>query len=571
MNDEMPRRIEARRGFSVFYRGKTLLSLIDPIAQGERLAGSVSQKSRTLYFCPSPLYGYGLSKLLEGLHADSAVLCVEADEKLMALSLAAMEKAPRNHPQLRLIRTWDAAALCAFVRETWGSRTFRRIETVRLSGGWQLNAPCYDALAAALRRDIAIAWGNAMTLVKLGRLYIKNALRNLALIPGAPTLRDLSFGGRPVLVLGAGPSLDGVLEGLQSAFGEGLKDPLTRPFAIICVDTGLSALAARNIKPDLVAALESQHWNLRDFIGAGSWEVPVAMDLSALPATREVLGGRVFLFVTPWAPLRLFDRLKEAGLLPEALPPLGSVGLTAVALALRTSSGPVITGGIDFSFTQDRFHARNTPGHLEGLRRHNRLRGLITAAAFRPGVFTARSKSGEPVLCDPAMKNYRELFEQEFSREERLADITGTGLPLGIGTLSPEAAFTRLQDTRKTAAEGAPPAFAAGTREQAEERRRTLETLVRRERESLITLRDILTGKGSAPPEDLEKLLDAADYLWAHFPECAGTGGRRPPGTDISFLKRVRTEIDPFIGIFDHLLRDLSGNCYPRKGRYCGS
>jgi hypothetical protein len=570
MNDEIPRQLEARRGFSVFYRGKTLLSLIDPMAQGERLAGSVSPKSRTLYFCPSPLYGYGLSKFLEGLRADSAVLCVEADEKLMALSLSAMEKNLQNHPRLRFIRTRDAAALCAFVRKTWGGRTFRGIETVRFSGGWQLYPSCYEALDAALRRDIAVAWGNAMTLVKLGRRYIRNALRNLILLPGAPTLRDLSFGGRPVLVLGAGPSLDGVLGGLQSAFGERFKDPAARPFAVICVDTGLSALAARNIRPDLVVALESQHWNLRDFIGAGSWEVPVAMDLSALPATRDVLGGHSFLFVTPWAPLRLFDRLREAGLLPDTLPPLGSVGLTATALALRVSSGPVITGGIDFSFTQDRFHARNTPGHLEGLRRHNRLKGLVTAAAFRPGVFTARSKSGEPVLCDPAMKNYRELFEQEFSREERLADIAGTGLPLGIRTLSPEAAFARLQDAGKPAP---PPGFAAGngmSREGAEVRRRTLEALVLRERECLITLRDILTGKGSAPPEDPEKLLDDADYLWAHFPECAGAAGRRPPGTDISFLKRVRTEIDPFIGIFDLLLRELSGNYSPPKGPCCG-
>jgi hypothetical protein len=315
-----------------------------------------------------------------------------------------------------------------------------------------------------------------------------------------------------------------------------------------------------------VVALESQHWNLRDFIGAGSWEIPVAMDLSALPATRDVLGGHIFLFVTPWAPLRLFERLKEAGLLPGALPPLGSVGLTAVALALRLSSGPVITGGIDFSFSRDRYHARNTPGHLEGLRRHNRLAGLITAAAFRPGVFTTRSKSGEPVLSDPAMKNYRELFEQEFSREERLADITGPGLPLGAGTLSPEAAFTLLREAAPPGeASAMPAANAPETKAGLEERRQALTDLVHRERETLTTLRDILSGKDPASPEDLEKLLDNADYLWTHFPECAGAEGRRPPGTDISFLKRTRTEIDPFIGIFDLLLRELPGQAAPNR------
>ncbi|MDR2102549.1 MAG: DUF115 domain-containing protein [Treponema sp.] len=574
MNDEIPRQIEARRGFSIFYRGKNLLSLIDPIAQAERIAGSVPPKTRTLYFCPSPLFGYGLSKLLAALNADSAILCVETDEKLMALSLEAMEKSLLLHPRLRYIRTRNAAALCAFVRETWGSRRFRRLEIIRLSGGWQLDAPLYEALAAALRRDIATDWGNAMTLVKLGRRYIRNAFRNMALIPDTPTLGGLSFGGRPVLVLGAGPSLDGLLEGLLVNFGEKFKENAGRPFAVICVDTCLLALLSRNIKPDLVVALESQHWNLRDFIGAGSQNIPLAMDLSALPATREVL-GQVFLFVTPWTPLRIFERLRERELLPETLAPLGSVGLSAAALALRISSGPVIVGGIDFSFTLDRFHARNTPGHLHGLNHHNRLQPLITPAAFRPGVFSAQSKSGERVLSDPAMKNYRELFEQEFSREERLLDITGTGLPLGIKTLSQEAAFTLLQDAPAAigggipltaASEHSPKSEAEGN--SAKKRRRSLETLIRRERESLITLRNILTGKNPAiSPEETEKLLDGADYLWAHFPECAGAGGRHPPVTDISFLKRIRTEIDPFIGIFDRLLRELSAGPYRRTGK----
>ncbi|MDR3138852.1 MAG: DUF115 domain-containing protein [Treponema sp.] len=575
MNDEMPRQIEARRGFSIFYRGKNLLSLIDPIAQAERIAGSVFPKTRTLYFCPSPLFGYGLAKLLAGLNADSAVLCIETDEKLMSLSLEAMEESLLLHPRLRYIRTRDAAALCAFVRETWGSRSFRRLEIIRLSGGWQLDSPLYEALAAALRRDIATDWGNAMTLVKLGRRYIRNAFRNMALIPDTPTLGDLYLGSRPVLVLGAGPSLDGLLEGLLVAFGEKLKESAGRPFAVICADTCLLALLSRNIKPDLVVALESQHWNLRDFIGAGSQTIPLAMDLSALPATREVLGGQVFLFVTPWTPLRIFERLRERRLLPEALAPLGSVGLSAVALALRISSGPVIAGGIDFSFTLDRFHARNTPGHLNGLNRHDRFHPLINTTAFRPGVFRARSKSGERVLSDPVMKNYRELFEQEFSREERLSDITGTGLPLGIKTLSREAAFALLQDAPAAMAGDIPLATASehfpkarADRQPGEERRQALEGLIRRERESLIALRNSLTGESPLSPEETEKLLDGADYLWAHFPECAGAGGRHPPVTDISFLKRIRTEIDPFIGIFDLLLRELSaGPCRRRRGK----
>jgi hypothetical protein len=546
--DEKPRRLETCRGFSVSYRGKTLLSRIDPVGQAERLAGTAPVMNRTLYFCPSPLYGYGLPRLLNRISGDSAVLCVETDERLMALSLAVPEAPWDGNPRLRLVRTAGAAALCSFVRETWGSRRFRRVTVLRLSGGWQLDSQVYDDLAGALRRDIAVDWGNAMTMIKLGRCFIRNTIRNLPRIPRSRPLGSLRFGGVPVLVLGAGPSLDRVLDGLSAAFGD-LSETQTRPFRIICVDTALPSLKARNIRPDLAVVLESQHWNLRDFIGLGSWEIPAAMDLSALPATAEVL--RASLFATPWAPLRLFDRLEEAGFLPETFPPLGSVGLTAAALARHLGNGPVILGGLDFAFTDCAFHARATPGHRERLRGQTRLAGLINAdTAFRRGVVPAAACDGTPVRTDPAMKGYRDLFEREFAGESRFYSIAGPGLPLGVETLPLDKALALL---------GAGPPVKeeeADIPEGGSPRRGVLEAFMRREREELAELRDILTGAASVPEAQLEERLDNAGYLWAHFPECAGAEGRRPGAEDVCFLKRVRMEIEPFIGLWDRALAD---------------
>jgi hypothetical protein len=69
------------------------------------------------------------------------------------------------------------------------------------------------------------------------------------------------------------------------------------------------------------------------------------------------------------------------------------------------------------------------------------------------------------------------------------------------------------------------------------------------ERERLAALRAILTGE-TAAAEKLDGLLNECDYLWAHFPDCAGKGGWHPPASDTGFLKRVRVEIEPFL----HLL-----------------
>jgi hypothetical protein len=550
MPPETPRELPARRGFSVLYRGKTLLSRIDPVALAERTAGEIPVKDRTLYFCPSPLYGYGLDVLLKRLGHNSAVLCVEEDAQLFDLSLRAFgglpaERSGNGDRPLALVRAADPGALCAFVRRTWGERRFRRVETLRLTGGWQLAPRLYENLAAFLRRDMAVSWGNAMTLIKLGRLYTRNAIRNLALFPEHGGISDLDFGAAPMLVLGAGPSLDGVLRGLLDRFGGEAGNPQKRPFRIICADTCIPSLSAWGIRPDLAVILESQHWNLGDFVGGRGRGIPVAMDLSALPASGRVLGGPVFLFATPWTELRLFGRLETAGLFPSGLAPLGSVGLTAAAIALKTGSGPVLTGGIDFSFTLDSYHARSSPSHLSRLAGGNRFRSLLNAAAaFRKGAFACLAKNGLPVRSDPAMRGYRDLFEREFSGEKRLRDISGPGLPLGIKSLAMDEALEVL------AGGGGFPPFSPLIPKR-ESCREALRIFMRGEEDRLIRLRELLSGGASSTAEEPERLLDECDYLWAHFPECAGAGGRRPPAEDISFLKRVRAEIDPFLRLWD--------------------
>jgi len=559
--------------------GKTLLSGIDPVRRAERTADAIPVKDRTLYLCPSPLYGYGLDRLLERLAADapnSAVLCVEADSELFELACNSIAPSLAQNKNLRITNICEEAALCALVRESWGALKFRRLETVRLTGGWQLFPELYDSLCEALRREIAVDWGNAMTLAKLGRLYIRNALVNLSLVPRFPSIEKLSFGESPVLVLGAGPSLDETLDSLVR-FKESLRSPESRPFRIICVDTCLAALKDRNIIPDLAIILESQHWNLRDFTGCRDWNVKAAVDFSALPASARVLGGEGYLFMTPWTPLSIFDRLKEAGLLPSVIPPLGSVGLTAVEIARRISRGKIILSGIDFSFSLDKYHARATPGHRAKLKAHTRLRGLFNISSYAAS-FAAFSKYGNSVRTNHVMQNYRDLFEREFSPDTRLFDISGTGLPLGIKTLSLEEAlgilshgcaekfigedFTRRRGDaeRREKREENRIEEKRKKEEESEERRLLTEkvlTFYNSEIARLRELRDVLTGEAAADHGRLSALVDECDYLWGHFPDYSG--GRRPvlgeiaSGSDsaVSFLKRVRAEIDPMVKVME--------------------
>jgi hypothetical protein len=191
---------------------------------------------------------------------------------------------------------------------------------------------------------------------------------------------------------------------------------------------------------------------------------------------------------------------------------------------------------------------------MEQLRQQTRFRTILQGeAAFCAGSFTTLSKSGVLVRTNPAMKNYQELFKQEFAGESRIQDMAGPGLPLGLQTLALEDAFRVLQKGKppeQSRMGSSPRPVQTGTLH-------TAEAFIREERERLILLRDIMIGTIPVSPEKLEILLDECDYLWTHFPECAGAGGRRPSGEDISFLNRVRTEIDPLVRCFDIALQEL--------------
>ena len=239
--------------------------------------------------------------------------------------------------------------------------------------------------------------------------------------------------------------------------------------------------------------------------------------------------------------------LDKAKLLPPVQTPLGSVGLTAVEIAARLTSGPIIAGGIDFSFSVDAYHARSTPGHKTKLASLNRLRSPLNAhEAFRDGAFAAASKNGSAVRSDPAMRNYRQLFEEEFGSRRNVFELDSSGLRLGCGVLSLDEAVAML--SQKGVSSGACAAPADNHASSGD-----LIGFINSEKEKLLNLKKKLTGE-AGNSAGIDDLLDSLDYLWAHFPECAGTGGSRPSGADLSFLKRVRAEIDPFLKLCDFAL-----------------
>ncbi len=553
MTPEAPRPVPARRGFSLHYRNTQLLSKIDPLHQAERIVASLDSRPQNLYFCPSPLLGYGLEQLLARTHSSSAILCVESDPQLHKLSREALLPLLDANPSRIALAPPDITTpeeILAFLESIWPPRRFRRVISLKTNRGWSLDSARYTALEETVRTHIYQAWQNTITLLRLGQRYTSNLIRNLPLISVVPALSSTAVGTRDILALGAGPGLDALLDQLQAehpAFG----DPTKRHFSIFCVDTALRPLLERGIRPDAVLALEAQYWNLLDFIGTGT--LPLILDLASHYATWRVCtkdtppltAAPQALVSTQWAPLQLFTRLEGAGLLPSKIPPLGSVGLSLVQLALTLTRGRVIIAGLDFAFSADSFHAKGTSHGLMHESSTNRLTSLFRAErAFRQGVHHHPDKNGFPILSDPALEGYRNLFKSHFAHENRILDAGEKGLDLGIPRVSGHEAGAILFEEKNFYTDSFLCAQESGRPVRPKAAWDTIHSFILTEQRALEDLRDILTGQRALKQDELVAHIDALDYLWAHFAEYQGTRSSAELASDQSFLKRLRAGID---------------------------
>lgn len=543
-----PRLETTEGGLTVFF-GRYLYSPRDPRRRPRMIASSAVPEGRCLYMVTSPLLGYGLDTLLKRIPDDSHVIAVEVSPELFSLCRSRVEPGLLEHPRLSWVQLSDEAGLSE-VLDGLGLWRFRRIRRVELSGGSQLNADICSRLVSFAMDSLAAYWRNRHALRILGRHWVRHFYANLAnmsrcRLKPAPGLRI----GKIPVVVGAGPSLD---EGFDFVVSHRSR------LSVWASDTALGALLQRGIEPDIVCALETQAWNHLDFHDSHKGRFTLLADMTCYPPTLEHAEAGVELFTSLFARLDFLDRVQGAGLAFRPIPPLGSVGLAAVHLALELSSLPVLLLGLDFAYSPGKTHARGSSVHrwqLSTAERTDPLPGW-QAVMGRPRTL-APGASGRPVPTDTVLTGYASLLRNYRSHpgsSGRIYVLGGGGLNLGFPVLSRKAAAELVSDTRVEdspailrgwgAAAGAPgtawasesgiPSGAAGAAGAAA----AAERFLVKELENLQSVIDAWDAyaSGSGRRETLRDALRMLDHVYCDFPDAPPL-----PRDDDSFLVRAVT------------------------------
>jgi len=533
MDERDPLPVDTGRGFSLLYRESYLYSRRDPEAAPELAASRTAMLPDTLYLVPSPCLCHGLRTLVAALPASSAVLCVELEEPLAVVAAQAGRDLFVVGGRAALVPARDPGTVVA---RALALGSFRRVVSVRLSQGWKLHAQDYEAMARAIEDELSLSWRNRMTLVRMGRLWARNLLSNLAAMPW-DDVEPLTPVVAPLVVCGAGPSLAAVLPWMREH---------RRGLHLMAVDTAVGSLAMAGLVPDTVVCLEGQAHNLRDFVPLSGAPVGLIADVSAHPAGFHVVRGRKSLLSSAWVDCGLLRRLGAAGLPIVTVPPLGSVGVLALYVAKLVARGPVFVSGLDFMFTPGATHCPGSPADRDESLRESRLyrRARGWAASYGAG---ARS-AGAGRLSDPALEMYARLAS-EVSAGACFMDLRGGfGAPLPLEPMD-EGDAAALVERYASSGSGSVPTAApvepAGCRAIAH-------AFLSSELELAEELRSTLRGAGGT--RGLGDLVGLCDYMYAHFPD-----PDRVRALELDALKRLAAEASYWVGRLEDALATSDG------------
>ena len=547
---EEPFLVKAGQGFSVLYKNRFLYSKYSPQKAIEQTVANLDILPQTLILCFSPCLWYGLKELLAKLPENSLILGIEADKKLFELAEKNLDEIKKSCPQdSKKVLLTSPSKIEELIKTL---PHFRRTVSIEMSGGTFFYKTLYSQTTLFSQNFIASFWKNRITLVKMGRLFCKNFFRNLREIPAEQSIPHSSpFFLRPFIVFGAGESTENFLSKIS-------KETLQK-CTVLAVDAALPVLLKHKIQPDFIIAVESQLAIEKAYIGANRTKATIISDLASRPAVLRHTRGRHLYFYSEFSESEFLKNAESKNVLPAKIPPLGSVGLTAVYLALFMrfdSNVPVFVTGLDFSYSLGFTHARGAPAHTARLISSNRFKPVENYdAAFKADAKTVPGKNG-PVITDTALKNYAALFVNYFQDSKNLYDAGFSGLNLGLPSVTAEQIEKFCQPLIQKK-EGEFDALYEQNKKSSSSSGIKIKTkaYLLEEKNALLRIKELLSKGEKAIPApkpnlsaEIENLLSKREYLYLHFPD-----GYRFEAGNLSFLKRISNEIDFFLKNFENL------------------
>ncbi len=260
-------------------------------------------------------------------------------------------------------------------------------------------------------------------------------------------------------------------------------------------------------------------------------------------------------FLSKFSDCKYIKNLEDKKIVLSIIEPMGSVGLAAVYIALKIRKDEnvkIFTLGLDFAFSAGKTHAKGTQSSLNLFFQQNRFNPPQNYnACFSNESISFLGKDKKISYTNEALKNYAIQFKNIFSKEKNIFDLSTFGFDIGLPIKTDFSEFLNENGSNIETEE----LFAESKNSSPEKKIKTFfqnEILALEKAKSLLANgeKSEYREKNISLEEQLKSLLENRDYLYIHFPD-----GQKFK-TEISFLKRIRAEINFFL----KQLKDASKN-----------
>jgi hypothetical protein len=521
------------------YDGSRALTAANPEESATRRLGGISVRPQRLFFLFSPVFAYAIDRFLDSIDEDSRVLIVEAEEEAVYPDRKKWERV-RSDPRCETLFGLSQKAAEAKVEAVIQGSRVRSIQPVWMTGAARRNKSYYEEILKRAEETLALTWQNRATTISFGRLWIRNLFLNL---PETPQSVDAlaPLADRPLLVLGAGPSLEGCTDFLRRRREE---------LRVVAVDTALPYLLAIGILPDILVSMDAQQLNVKDLLPPPPEGIKLLYDATAAPSfVRKFPKEDRYAYLSHFAEGSIWELLREAGVAIPRIEAGGSVGTTALLLADRLRSYrpgeelPIFLAGLDFAFSPGLPHARMTYTHLLTLTTMRRLAPLpFLPAHLSRNRVQAPAKGGGETRTDYVLASYAAQLRSGARRFRNVYDLSREGVEVGMPILDQSTAEEMITGkVWKGSAESAAVVPADAKLEP-----QAVERFLRKEWQALHRLAQVIRGEGAGPKEAVS-ILSEHDYVSYYFPD-------PEPREDASYFRRVIASVSYLLRTLNKLL-----------------
>lgn len=255
----------------------------------------------------------------------------------------------------------------------------------------------YSNVISIVLRQLTTRWNQIKTDVQNAETVFTNSIENFSNLHFASDVLALHkvFEGKPLVLVGAGPSLDESFDFLKHASGKAV---------IAVVNSAYRAVVNQGIQPDITVAVDPKEGTLQGYQGTDTSESILACTYSVYPKVPLLFKDRVFPLASHNFLITLLRKLlnlqEEPGIVGD-----GTVSSTVVNLAAFFGCSEVYLVGQDMAVRKDgQFH--NTDSFY-----HDKQQNRVSLSVCK----WVEGNNGGKVPVEDKLFAYLKIFENQVS------------------------------------------------------------------------------------------------------------------------------------------------------------